>query len=334
MEEIGDTLTKIIEGLGGDEDYEALIQASSACVRDPSTQKEDRITCLLIMCRALINVQRYSVAKEIVTSQILHLVSCEQDIETYISAQLLLCHCRIKLETYSENLVRCVEDVVGQALTLGPTESVYWTAVYTRNAMYFQYNMGGVAVACAEPMLELAEQHKDISSCCDFMEGFAMYYCSERQFAKAMYYYRLLEKKKHPAVYARLCMHLHAPRLAVEVLPDSEFLAQARRAVVDQKYARVFVTGKERVCAQCYAVGERYRKCPCLMARYCSTKCQLEDWPAHSLTCTRKKERLCVVCHKGGCENMCRCKCVFYCSKECQLQDWPSHKHVCATWEK
>ena len=39
-----------------------------------------------------------------------------------------------------------------------------------------------------------------------------------------------------------------------------------------------------RVCSFCGAAG-RFRKCPCKMTNYCSTKCQHQHWKAHKTVC-------------------------------------------------
>jgi len=65
----------------------------------------------------------------------------------------------------------------------------------------------------------------------------------------------------------------------------------------------------------------------CARVWYCDTKCQLQHWPTHKLTC-----KVCLHCETLLTKkaNRCsRCKTAKYCNVECQKEDWSEHKHEC-----
>ncbi|KAK4503161.1 hypothetical protein PRZ48_006589 [Zasmidium cellare] len=95
------------------------------------------------------------------------------------------------------------------------------------------------------------------------------------------------------------------------------------------------------VCGGCGAKkrhdGEELDNCSkCLKRKYCSRKCQKDDWKAHKLVCTvARPNNVCGSCgaeqrEDGGELNYCsRCKVRRYCSVQCQKDDWKTHKEVC-----
>ena len=78
-----------------------------------------------------------------------------------------------------------------------------------------------------------------------------------------------------------------------------------------------------------------------MSVRYCSPKCQLEDWKNHKSKCKQMKEQrlnvntpnvkieldLCASCEKNESKSACSvCKVTRYCSRECQTTHWKEHK--------
>ena len=43
-------------------------------------------------------------------------------------------------------------------------------------------------------------------------------------------------------------------------------------------------------CDACGVAVEKLKKCPCLVAFYCSAECQKQTWPSHKAVCTFKKQ--------------------------------------------
>lgn len=103
-------------------------------------------------------------------------------------------------------------------------------------------------------------------------------------------------------------------------------------------------------CAQCNThTTSAYKRCArCRDARYCSKKCQREDWQRHKVDCQVTRVRSAflakfgyVSCRSCGLvesqlqkETHCACSgclMVFYCSKQCQKNGWRVHKERCVS---
>lgn len=108
-------------------------------------------------------------------------------------------------------------------------------------------------------------------------------------------------------------------------------VTECRKALTD-KALSMQLAPKKRMCIHCDTIFDIFNVAylcgTCQKAPYCSTACQLADWPEHEKICKPR----CGHCWKenvklgwcGGCEEL------HYCSTECQLADWNfDHKNVC-----
>jgi len=116
-----------------------------------------------------------------------------------------------------------------------------------------------------------------------------------------------------------------------DTIDSLEWLANARRAIVDRKFCDSLAVKEVRVCNHCLRVGNWSRCSTCKAAYYCDMECAQAD--DHPQNCRVIPENACVMCWRGGCTQKCGgCKKVLYCSAECRNQDWVSHKTKCKEW--
>lgn len=127
-------------------------------------------------------------------------------------------------------------------------------------------------------------------------------------------------------------------RRAKQVLGPSEELCSSRRTARKVQYESIhtfhmFLSRAMHICMVC---GVRTRlRCPhCNFPRYCSEKCQKDDWEnVHKGACGgmfyKKRGNTCEVCNKPATKCCSKCKIAYYCSRNCQKKDWKRHKLEC-----
>jgi len=123
-----------------------------------------------------------------------------------------------------------------------------------------------------------------------------------------------------------------------------EFILEERKikdtSTLDDMY-KCSKTG--RPYPPCFVCGNttiKPKRCSkCLLAYYCSGKCQKKDWKTHKSKCGKIKPyskigslyHSCCVCGNTETEpeRCSNCLVAYYCSRKCQKKDWKTHKTVC-----
>lgn len=160
---------------------------------------------------------------------------------------------------------------------------------------------------------------------------------------------------------SKRCQKLHWPKHKQSCKPTAN---EPIKQVNDHKEV---AEDSAAICLNCAAPSSTRRCTGCYVARYCSKRCQEQDWPRHKLTCNRtmtgskentetnmgpskasaekidtplkemdSRERIssnsgiCQTCGFSGPVKTCTsCKTTNYCCRDCQKKDWASHKLVC-----
>ena len=99
----------------------------------------------------------------------------------------------------------------------------------------------------------------------------------------------------------------------------------------------------------CCSTETHFQCSRCKFVKYCTEKCQREDWVNHKHTClpiaeplnskfceeelnkTKQTSGRCCGCLSDTEFKCSQCLCVHYCSKSCQKSDWADHKTICCS---
>lgn len=95
-----------------------------------------------------------------------------------------------------------------------------------------------------------------------------------------------------------------------------------------KKSGGLYLEYNKKLCQNCLKQFDKLKKCVgCRLVKYCSRKCQKEDWFRHKRKCM-----WCQICmnqnkpdHLYKCPG---CKMVHYCTIECQKKDWDQIKEL------
>lgn len=70
-----------------------------------------------------------------------------------------------------------------------------------------------------------------------------------------------------------------------------ELDALIQRALVDHRDIRKHAWNSHRVCYNCWKVDKGYNRCSgCNLVYFCSSQCQLLNWPSHKVTCSLRSQ--------------------------------------------